>query len=165
MGIGPAVPVSRVNKAPRHPEVNQQNQTAFEPNNQVLATACHSGHAFAAELGSHLCRIDRTRQPRVEDLDIVEAAAHELRLERRADSLDLRQLGHRSSVAPAFAQAIITPRMTPRCGGAFSPSSYAASTSSAAAAVLPSSLAWISARTSPGATLSPRFLRQTTPTE
>src|SRR3954452_16146385 len=165
MGIGRPAPVSRVNQAPRHPEVNQENQTALEPNNQILPTACHGVHALAAELGSHLCRIERSRQARVEDLDVVEPAAQELRLERRPDGLDLGQLRHRSSLAPAFAQAIITPRMTPRCDGASLPSSYAPSTSSVAAAALSSSRAWISATTSPAATSSPRFFRQTTPTE
>jgi len=55
-----AAPVQEVS---RHPEVNQENQTAFEPNNQILAAPVDRGHAFAFEFCSHLCRIDRAGQP------------------------------------------------------------------------------------------------------
>src|SRR3954452_15357772 len=165
MGIGLPGSVPRVDQAPCHPEVNQENQTALEPNNQILATARNSGHALPLELGSHLCGLERSRQAGIGDLDRVESAADKLRFERRPDGLDLGQLGHRSSLATGLAHAIITPRMTLRGFGASAPSSYAARTSSAAAAALSSSRAWISARPPPSETSSRRFFRHRTPTE
>ena len=62
MGLGQGS-VPRVHEVSRHPEVNQENQTALEPNNQILAAPVDRGHAFAFELCSHLCRIDWACQP------------------------------------------------------------------------------------------------------
>src|SRR6476659_237439 len=152
MRIAHSGPVRGVNEAPSHPEVNQENQTAFEPDNQILAPARNGSNALARELGSHLCGIDGPRQPGFGDLPLVEPATDEPRLERRANGLDLGQLGHQLSLARQSAQAIITPRMTLRGAGASSSSLYAASTSSAADAALSSSRAWISASGSPAAT-------------
>ncbi len=81
-------------KAPRHPEVNQEHSTALEPKNQILAAALDGGDAFSLELGRDLQRIMWTGEAEVVDLDMVEAAPDELRLEPDADRLDLRQLGH-----------------------------------------------------------------------
>jgi hypothetical protein len=78
-----------VNEIPSHPEVNQENETAFEPNNQILAAAFQSGHTLPRQLGSHLCRIDGTRQARIGDRDLFEPAANQPRLERRPNGLDL----------------------------------------------------------------------------
>ena len=47
----------RVQKRPRHPEVNQENTTALEPNNQILAAPLQGCDALAGELGRHLGRI------------------------------------------------------------------------------------------------------------
>ena len=52
-------PASRVRKCPRHTEVNQKNQTAFEPDNQILPAPVYRRHALAHEFRSHHCRIDR----------------------------------------------------------------------------------------------------------
>jgi hypothetical protein len=81
--------------------VNQENQTALEPHNQILATAANCGHALAREFRSHLCGIERTRQPRIEDLDMLEPTPDELGLEACPHRLYLGQLGHGSgSLAP-----------------------------------------------------------------
>jgi hypothetical protein len=69
--------------------VNQENQTAFEPDNQILPAPIYRRHAFAHELRSHLCRIEWTSQPGVEDLDSVEPATDQLGLEARPHGLDL----------------------------------------------------------------------------
>ena len=79
--------------------MDQENATALEPNNQILAAPLERRDALARELGRHLGRILRTRQPRVVDLDVLEAASDEHRLEPAANRLDLGQLGHRSSLA------------------------------------------------------------------
>src|SRR5215212_326468 len=93
MGLRPG-PVSRVDKASSHPEVNQENQTALEPNNQILAAPANRCDDLPDELCSHLCRIDGSCQPGVEDLDRLESAADQLRLEARPHGLDFGQLGH-----------------------------------------------------------------------
>src|SRR6266550_3581484 len=93
-------PISRVRKRSSHPEVNQENQTALEPNNQILAAPVDR------QLRSHLCGIDGARQPGVEDLDIVEPATDQPRFEAGPYRLDFGQLGHRvGSVAPDIEAA------------------------------------------------------------
>ena len=72
-------PISRVRKSSSHPEVNQENQTALEPNNQILTAPINGRDALARELRSHLCGIDGTRQPGIEDLDIIEPATDQPR--------------------------------------------------------------------------------------
>src|SRR5215208_8128194 len=91
----------RVQKVPRHPEVDQENATALEPNNQILAAPLERFDALADELGRDLGRVLWPRQPRVFDLDVLEAASDEHRLEPAANRLDLGQLGHRPSLAMA----------------------------------------------------------------
>src|SRR5438105_4509288 len=103
MGLDAFGSILRVDEIPRHPEVNQENQTALEPNNQILAAPANGGHALAREFRSHLRRFSRARQPRVENLDILEPAADELGLETCPYGLDFGQLGHRvSSLAPGI---------------------------------------------------------------
>src|SRR5215217_509799 len=82
----------RVQKVPRHPEVDQENATALEPNNQILAAPLERFDALADELGRDVGRVLWPRQPLVFDLDVLEAAANRL---------DLGQLGHRRSLAMA----------------------------------------------------------------
>jgi hypothetical protein len=79
-----------VPKAPRHPEVDQENATAFEPNNQILAATFYRGDTLAFELGGDDVRFERPDEPRVVDDDVLEDAADEDRLEAGPDSLDLR---------------------------------------------------------------------------
>jgi hypothetical protein len=93
------LPTRRVQEVPRHSEVDQENATALEPNNQILAAPVQRDDALACELGRHLGRILGPRQPRVFDLDAPEPAADEHRLEAPAHCLDLGQLGHRASLA------------------------------------------------------------------
>jgi hypothetical protein len=70
--------------------VNQENTTRLEPNNQILATALQGGDAFAFELGRDCERFERADEPRVGDLDALEGAADDVRLECEPDRLDLR---------------------------------------------------------------------------
>lgn len=91
-------PGADVQNAPRHPEVNQESPTSLEPDNQVLATAIDGRDAFALQLGRDLDAVERARQSRIGNLDARERAAHEHRLEPATDGLDLRELGHRTSV-------------------------------------------------------------------
>ena len=82
-------PVSRVSQASRHSEVNQENATAFEPNNQILPASVQRRDVLALELGRDGRGVERTRQAGVEDLDSLECPADEQRLELRSDRLDL----------------------------------------------------------------------------
>ena len=88
-------------QAPRHSEVNQKSPTRLEPNNHILATAVDGPNTLARQLGSDLQRVERAGQPRVEDLDAVEAASEQRGLEAATDGLDLGQLGHDTSVVAA----------------------------------------------------------------
>src|SRR6476620_9222516 len=106
MGRGYRRPVSRVRKVPGHSEVNQENETALKPNNQILAATIHRCDALPGQLCSHLCRIDGTRQPGIEDLNVFEPAAEQFWLEVRSDRLDFGQLRHRvRSLAPEIRPA------------------------------------------------------------
>src|SRR3954454_11924251 len=89
----------RVQEVSRHPEVDQENATALEPNNQILAAPFERSDALADELGRDLGRVLGPRQPRVFDLDVLEAPSDEHRLEPAANRLDLGQLGHQASLA------------------------------------------------------------------
>jgi hypothetical protein len=90
--------IDTVQHGPRHPEVNQESTTRLEADNQILAATVDGGHAFALELGGHLLGVERARQPAVEDLDVLEAAADERRLEAAPDGLDLWELWHGASL-------------------------------------------------------------------
>ena len=73
----------------RHPEVNQENTPTLEPNNQILAAPFDGRDTLADEFGRHLDRVLGPRQPRVADLDVLEAPTDEHGLEPAADRLDL----------------------------------------------------------------------------
>src|SRR2546422_6114415 len=94
-------PRRRVQERPRHPEVNQENTPALEPNNQILAATLERRDLLAGELGRHLGRILWARQARVGDVDVLEATADEYRRETASDRLDLGQLRHASSLVMA----------------------------------------------------------------
>jgi hypothetical protein len=79
--------------------VCQENATALESNNQILAAALDGDDALSLELGGHLLRLAGLHETRVVDLDALEASADECRFELRADGLDLGQLRHRPSLA------------------------------------------------------------------
>lgn len=91
-----------------HPEVNQENATAFEPDNQILAAAIEPGDPLSFELGGHSGGILGPGETWIEDLDVLEAAPDEPGLEPCPDGLDLGKLGHgrqRSVVDSAVAVA------------------------------------------------------------
>src|SRR3954452_13963219 len=83
-----------VQQRSRHPEVNQMYATALEPKNQILAATVDSDRPLAAELRSDLRGIKRLRQTGIEDLDVVEAATDNVRLQLGTYRLDLWQLRH-----------------------------------------------------------------------
>ena len=81
---------SRVPQAPRHPEVNQENPTALEPNNQILAAPLERRDRLSGQLGGGLDRVVGPGQAYVVDLDAHERPADEMRLEADPDRLDFR---------------------------------------------------------------------------
>src|SRR6266536_1154761 len=89
-----------VQQLSRHAEVNQENATAFEPNNQILAAAIERGDPLSLELGGHSGGVEGPGEAWVRDLDALQAPSDEFGLELCPDSLDLRQLGHGSSLVP-----------------------------------------------------------------
>ena len=91
-------PARSAQEAPRHPEVDQENTTALEPNNQILAATLDGGDVFPFELGRHLGGLVRAYEARVVDAHPLEAPADERGLELPANALDLRQLRHTASV-------------------------------------------------------------------
>jgi hypothetical protein len=78
--------------------VNQESPTRLEPDNQILAAAIDGCDALALQFGCGLDPVERARQPRIEDLDTLEGAAHEHGLEPATDGLDFWKLGHRTRV-------------------------------------------------------------------
>jgi len=94
MGIGWQLPTVCNQKGPRHPEVNEQNEIRIEPDNHLLATSIDGPDTLAFELGLDESRIDRTREPLVEDLDRFERPAGEDRRQLSSDGLDLGEFGH-----------------------------------------------------------------------
>ena len=98
MGVVGQLPLGRVEKRPRHPEVHQERATRLEPNNQILAAAIDGLDPLSLELRSHLERLERSCQSRVGDLDPRERAPHERGLEHAPDSLDFGKLGHGRTV-------------------------------------------------------------------
>jgi hypothetical protein len=74
--------------------VNQESETAFEPNNQILATPLDGGDSTALEPTDDVLEVHRTREPLVEDLDRSNHPAAQDRGELGPDGLDLGELGH-----------------------------------------------------------------------
>jgi hypothetical protein len=89
MRVVAAGTVGRVDQRPRHPEVNQQNLTALESDNYILAPPSHRGDAQALQASRDKDRVLRPRQPRVEDLDALEPPPLEHRRDPAPDGLDL----------------------------------------------------------------------------
>ena len=90
-------------QAPRHPEVNQENPSSFETNNQILPAPLECLDRLPFELGRDLPWLVWARQTRVCDLDSLEGASDEHRLEPGSDRLDLWQLRHARSVTMRLA--------------------------------------------------------------
>jgi hypothetical protein len=115
-------PVAAVEQLSSHPEVNQENPTAFEPNNQILAAATDCCDPLPLELGGHFGGVLRPGEARVEDLDVLESATDELRLETCPDGLDLGKLRHRCQrsvvqAADGLAQAMTSITTDDSVGG------------------------------------------------
>ena len=87
-------PAPAVSQAPRHPEVNQENEAALEPDNQILATPLDGGDPPALEAVDDVLEIHRTREPLVEDLDRSNHPAAQDRGELGPDGLDFGKLRH-----------------------------------------------------------------------
>ena len=94
--------------------MHEQDATAFEPYDDVLATALDARDTVARQHRGHDRRVVRPRQPWIIDLDAREPPAFQSRRETSALGLDLGQLEARQS---------ITSSRTDRAGGALSPSS------------------------------------------
>src|SRR6266700_417221 len=90
--------VRSAQKTSRHPEMDQENPTALEPNNQILAPSLDSSDALPFQLGRHLGRLVGTHEARVVDAHALEATTYQHGLELPADTFDLRQLRHGTSV-------------------------------------------------------------------
>ncbi len=74
--------------------MNQENETPFEPDNYILATAIDDLDSLTLEPGSNLPRIEGAREPFVRDLDRFERSAGEDRRQLSSNGLDLGQFGH-----------------------------------------------------------------------
>ena len=81
-------------EAPRHPEVNQENETGIESYNQILAASFDCGDPLAFQLRLDDTGVDRACQPLVEDTNGPERPAGEDSRQLAADRLDLGQLRH-----------------------------------------------------------------------
>ena len=67
--------------------MNQENATAFKPDNQILAAAIERCDPLPLELSGHSGGVERASEARVEDLDALEASTDELRCQPRPDGL------------------------------------------------------------------------------
>ena len=79
--------------------MNQESPSRLEANNQVLPAAVDADDPLALELSSDLAGIERTREPRVRDLDVLEPPPFEGGDESASDAFDLGQLGHADTLA------------------------------------------------------------------
>ena len=70
--------------------MDQENPTAFEPNNEIFAAPLDRTDAFPSKLGRHRVRVVRTDEARVVDSDAIEAAADERGRELSTNALHLR---------------------------------------------------------------------------
>jgi hypothetical protein len=73
----------------RHPEVNQENTTALEPKNQIFAAAVDRCDPLSLELGGHSGGVEGPGEPGIVDVNTLETAPDELRLQPPPDRLDL----------------------------------------------------------------------------
>ena len=79
--------------------MNQESPSRLEPNNQILAAPVDGDDPLALELSSHLCGIERTREPRIRNFDTLEPPPLEGGNQSAPDALDLGQLGHADTLA------------------------------------------------------------------
>jgi hypothetical protein len=74
---------------PRHAQMDEEVPPARELDNQILAASSDRSDLLALERGRHGFGRLGPGQPRVDDLDALEAPAHEPWLEMRPDRLHL----------------------------------------------------------------------------
>ena len=79
----------RVKQLTSHPEVNQENTTTFESKNQILAAAVERRDQLSLELGGHSGGVEGPGEAWIADVDALETAPDELRLQPSPDRLDL----------------------------------------------------------------------------
>ena len=79
--------------------MNQKSPSRLEPNNEILAAPVDGDDPLPFELPSDLRGIERTREPRVHDLDPLEPPPLEGGNQSAPDALDLGQLGHADTLA------------------------------------------------------------------
>ena len=72
-----------------HPQVDEERAAAREADDQVLPAPVESLDELAHELSGHLERVERPRQPQVQDLDVLERPAFEQGREPQPDRLHL----------------------------------------------------------------------------
>ena len=113
----------RVAQRSRHAEVDDERATALEPNQQVLATPVDRRDPLADERVGDETRLDRARQPRVDDLCTGDRRPLEHGRDLAANRLDLRQLGHGVIVGTRCRTSVRHPHYAttsstmPRSGG------------------------------------------------
>ena len=159
--------VAAMTKAPRHPEVDQQNATALELDNQILATTLDRRNALAVELGGHDRRVERPHEARIENHRPLDSPTDQ----DGRELLRTVSTSGSSGIGPAVAPPPRCPRVRrrrrgrSRAGGARRRRSRTRRRPPRSPwRHPPRSRAWTSASTSPRPTPSPRFTRQTTPT-
>jgi hypothetical protein len=59
--------------------VHQERATRLEPNNQILAATIDQSDTLAVQLSRNVDRIERSRQPRIRDSNLLEHPAFEHR--------------------------------------------------------------------------------------
>ena len=90
---------STVPQASRHPEVDQENTTRFEPNNQILAATVDRLDAFVDQFGGDELRRERSNESGIADSRSRDSSALEHGRDPRTNGLYLGQFGHPPSVA------------------------------------------------------------------
>src|SRR2546430_17376601 len=96
-------PLRSALEASRHPEVDQENTPALEPNNQILAAPLDGRDPLSFQLGRHLGRLVRAHEARVLDPHPLEAPPAKRALDPPPDALDPRQRRHAAN--PDFCPA------------------------------------------------------------
>jgi hypothetical protein len=69
--------------------VNQENPTALEPKNQILAASVELRDALALQLSRHRDPVKGTYEPGIVDLHALEQSPDQYGLELSTDGLDL----------------------------------------------------------------------------
>ena len=85
-------------QASRHPQVDEEHATRFEPDDQVLAAALDAVDALADELAGDDRRCEGAHETRIVDRCVNDPRAFEHRRDAGANGLDLGQLGHEPSL-------------------------------------------------------------------